>query len=322
MEWANPLGIRELSFIFLFGVLYLAFIIRVIRTSGRLGTPFYKVGVKLALRTAYFLLLIIALLGPGFGDTTREIKTIGKDIFFCIDLSRSMNAFDIQPTRLEKVKFELKNIVEAFNSDRIGLIIFSNEAFMQCPLTYDNNALNLFIQTLNTELVPNYGTDFGPPLKMAMEKLTADDTIYTRPKAKVIILISDGEDFGDNTDEVATDIESEEIRLFTLGVGTTEGSSIPIKNGFMMDRQGKEVMSKLNSGSLRSLAGQTDGDYFEINESGNDVERLISAINQIEGELRETRQVNTKQNKYYYFLGLALFLMIMDLLTTVNIIKL
>ena len=98
-----------------------------------------------------------------FGETTKEVKSMEKDVFICVDLSQSMNAFDIQPSRIERVKFELKNIIEAFNSDRKGLIMFSNEAFMQCPLTYDNNALALFIQTLNTSLVPNTGTDFAPP---------------------------------------------------------------------------------------------------------------------------------------------------------------
>ena len=322
MNWAYSIGTLEIVFILVFLILYLVFVVRVIRTTQRLSLPFHRVILKLFLRTIYFVLLIVALLGPSFGDATREIKTVGKDIFFCIDLSQSMNAFDVQPTRLEKVKFELKNIVEAFNSDRIGLIMFSNEAYMQCPLTYDNNALNLFIQTLNTGLVPNFGTDFGPPLEMALEKLTADDTVVTRSKSKIIILISDGEDFGDNTDEVADEIEAEEIKLFTLGVGTDVGSQILTRNGFKKDRQGNEVLTKLNSESLEDLADKTDGEYFEINESRNDVERLISAINRIEGELRDAKQVDATQNRYYYFLGLALLLMIFDVLISVKLIKL
>ncbi len=322
MNWAYSIGTLEIVFILVFLVLYLVFVVRVVRTTQRLGLPFYRVILKLFLRTIYFILLIVALLGPSFGDATREIKTVGKDIFFCIDLSQSMNAFDVQPTRLEKVKFELKNIVEAFSSDRIGLIMFSNEAYMQCPLTYDNNALNLFIQTLNTGLVPNFGTDFGPPLEMALEKLTADDTVVTRSKSKIIILISDGEDFGDNTDEVADEIESEEIKLFTLGVGTDVGSQILTRNGFKKDRQGNEVLTKLNPKSLEDLADKTDGEYFEINESQNDVERLISAINRIEGELRDAKQVDATQNRYYYFLGLAFLLMIFDVLISVKLIRL
>ena len=322
MKWVNSIGTFELVLVGCFVLLYLAFIWRVVHTTQRLGLPQRRVLIKTILRTIYFGLIITALLGPSFGDTSREVKTVGKDIFICIDLSQSMNATDVQPSRLEKVKFELKNIVEAFNSDRIGLIMFSSEAYMQCPLTYDNNALNLFIQTLNTDMVPNFGTDFGPPLEMATEKLIADDTVVTRSKSKITILISDGEDFGDNTDEIAEELESEGITLFTLGVGTKQGSKIPTRNGFKTDKSGNEVVSQLNSSSLEDLAENTGGEYFEINESRNDVARLISAINGVEGEMRDAKQVDATQNRYFYFLGLALFLMLMDVVFSVKLIKL
>jgi len=322
MKWASSFGADEFIFIGIFIILYTVFLIRFLKTSNRLGVPSRRIVMKLILRTIYFGLLIISLVGPSFGDATKEVKSVGKDIFVCVDLSQSMNAFDVQPTRLEKVKFELKNIVEAFNSDRIGLIMFSSEAYMQCPLTYDNNALNLFIQTLNTQMVPNYGTDFGPPLEMAIDKLIKDDTTVTRTKSKIIILISDGEDFGENTDEKAAEVESEGIKLFTLGVGTKDGSQIITQQGFKKDKGGKEVVSKLNSKSLRNLASNANGEYFEINESRNDTERLISAINNVEGELRDSKNVDATQNRYYYFLGLAFLLMIIDALVSIKLIKL
>ncbi|MEO9485141.1 MAG: VWA domain-containing protein [Ekhidna sp.] len=322
MKWVNSISTFELVLAGIFLLLYLIFIWRVIRTTRRLGLPARRVIIKTLLRTIYFGLIVMSLLGPSFGDTSREVKTVGKDIFVCIDLSQSMNAVDVQPSRLEKVKFELKNIVEAFNSDRIGLIMFSSEAYMQCPLTYDNNALNLFIQTLNTGMVPNFGTDFGPPLEMATEKLIADDTVITRSKSKITILISDGEDFGDNTDEIVDDLESEGITLFTLGVGTKQGSKIPTRNGFKTDRSGNDVISQLNSTSLEKLADNAGGEYFEINESRNDVARLINAINNVEGEMRDAKQVDATQNRYYYFLSLALLLMVMDVLFSVKLIKL
>lgn len=322
MKWVYSISTFEISIAGVFFLFYILFLVRVIKSTRRLGLPFRRVFIKTLMRSLYFILIISALLGPSFGDTSREIKTVGKDILICIDLSQSMNAMDVQPSRLSKVKFELKNIVDAFNSDRIGLIMFSSEAYLQCPLTYDNNALNLFIQTLNTEMVPNYGTDFGPPLDMAMEKLTDDDTVITRSKAKIVILISDGEDFGDNTSKVADELESEGISLFTLGVGTKKGSKIPIRTGFKKDRGGNEVVSKLNSNSLENLAEDTGGEYFEINESRNDTERLIGAINRVEGELREAKKVDATQNRYFYFLSAALLLMILDVLFSVRLIKL
>lgn len=322
MKWVYSFGLYEFFITGIFCVLYILFIVRVVKTTRRLGLPYRRVLIKTLLRTTYFILIVFALLGPSFGEASREIKTVGKDIFVCIDLSQSMNAVDVQPSRLTKVKFELSNIVEAFNSDRIGLIMFSSEAYLQCPLTYDNNALNLFIQTLNTDMVPNYGTDFGPPLEMAMEKLISDDTVLTRSKSKIVILISDGEDFGDNTTEVANNLEEEGISLFTLGVGTQSGSKIPTRTGFKTDNNGQEVVSKLNSNSLEKLADDTGGEYFEINESRNDTERLINAINNVEGEMREAKKIDSTQNRYFYFLGTALLLMIMDVLFSVKLIKL
>jgi Ca-activated chloride channel family protein len=261
------------------------------------------------------------LLGPSFGQSQREVSSIGKDIYLLVDLSESMNATDIQPTRLEKVKFELKNIVDAFNSDRLGLIIFSSEAFVQSPLTYDQNALNLFIETLNTNLVPNSGTDFGPPLNMAYEKLMQEESTITQPKSKIIIMISDGEDFGEETGEIAEKIEEAGIKLFTLGVGTETGSRIRTASGFKKDRQGNEVITRLDDRQLKSLAVETDGKYFEINDRNNDVERLINTINQIEGELRDTRLMDVSANKYFYFLWLALFFMVFDFLFSIKTIR-
>ncbi len=265
-------------------------------------------------------LLVIALLGPTFGDSKREIKSVGKDIMVCVDLSKSMDAFDVQPSRLEKVKFEMKKIANAFNSDRLGIIIFSSEAFMQCPLTYDQNAINLFIETMNTSLVPSSGTDFGPPLKMALSKLEDNEGPSTQQKSKVIVLISDGEDFGEETETIAKEVEDKGYKLFTLGVGTERGSQITTGKGYKIDKQGNTVVSKLNTGSLKSLASKTDGEYFEINESRNDVSKLINTISKIEGQMRDARVIDASANRYYYFLLAALILLVFDILISVKTI--
>lgn len=308
-------------FITAFLLFYALYIYRMVRIARQLNTSSNTLLVKLLVRTLYFSLIVIALLGPSFGQSQREVSSIGKDIYLLVDLSESMNASDIQPTRLEKVKFELKNIVDAFSSDRLGLIIFSSEAFVQSPLTYDQNALNLFIETLNTSLVPNSGTDFSPPLRMAYEKLMQEESTITQPKSKIIIMISDGEDFGNESGEVAEKIEDAGIKLFTLGVGTETGSRIRTASGFKKDRQGNEVITRLDDRQLKSLAVETEGKYFEINDRNNDVERLINTINQIEGELRDTRLMDVSANKYFYFLWLALFFMAFDFLFSIKTIS-
>lgn len=321
MSWYRSFGITEIIFIAAFLVFYGLYIARVINIAKRLNTPFKTVFIKVLLRSAYFALFIIALLGPSFGGSKKEVKSIGKDIMICVDLSKSMDAFDIQPTRLEKIKHEMKKLVSAFSSDRIGVIIFGSEAFMQCPLTYDQNALNLFIETMNTGLVPVAGTDFGPPLRMSLSKLEDESEANGQAKSKVIILISDGEDFGEETNEIAREVENKNIKLFTLGVGTDRGGNIYAGNGVKKDRDGKAVLTKLNSSSLRSLAGKTGGQYFEINETRNDVSRLINTIGKIEGELRDARYVDVTANKYFYFLAIAAFLLLVDILLNIRTVR-
>jgi Ca-activated chloride channel homolog len=321
MTWINDFGWVEGLLLLIFLAGYGLYIRRIVVISRALQTPYRAVFIKLVTRTVFILLLIAALLGPTFGDSKREIKSVGKDIMMCVDLSKSMDAFDVPPTRLEKVKFEMKKIATAFSSDRIGIIIFSSEAFMQCPLTYDQNAINLFIETMNTGLVPSSGTDFGPPLRMAMSKLADNEGPSGQQKSKVIVLISDGEDFGDETDKVISEIEDKGYKLFTLGVGTEQGSQILAGKGYKTDREGNAVVTRLNASSLKSLASKTKGAYFEINESRNDVNKLISTINKIEGEMRDARVIDASANRYYYFLLAALVILVLDILVSVKTIS-
>ncbi|MCX8490571.1 MAG: VWA domain-containing protein, partial [Cyclobacteriaceae bacterium] len=132
MVWFREFGWMELLLVGLLVIFYSLYLLKIVRISRRLSTPYKTVFIKLFLRTCFFALLLISFLGPSFGGSKKEIKSVGKDIMICVDLSKSMDAFDIQPTRLEKIKFEMKKIVDAFSSDRVGVIIFSSEAFMQC----------------------------------------------------------------------------------------------------------------------------------------------------------------------------------------------
>lgn len=320
MSWYQSISFTEIVFIAVFILFYVVYLVRVFMISRFLQVRVPAIIGKLFWRSLYFALFIVALLGPSFGESSKEIQSVGKDIMIAIDLSQSMDANDVQPTRLEKVKFELKNVANAFSADRIGLIIFSSEAFIQSPLTYDQSALSLFIETLNTNLVPKTGTDFGPPLEMALSKLRNENSGVNQT-SKVIILISDGEDFGDETDDVASQIENEGIRLFTIGVGSENGSTISTPNGLKRDKNGEIVVSKLNSSALQRLAVNTGGKYFEINETNNDISRLINTINSIEGELRDVKRVDVTANKYYYFLAAALVLLVLDLLIGFKTVK-
>ncbi len=316
MSFYKSISLIELSLIIAFSVIYLIYIFRLIRIARKFNTHAGSIFKKLILRSIYFALMILALLGPSFGEVKKEIKAVGKDIYIAVDLSLSMNSNDIPPSRLEKVKFELKNILNAFKSDRIGLIIFSSEAFLQCPLTYDQNALGLFIETLNTELVPNAGTNIGSPLKLALDKHMDPKNSTTSKQAKVVILISDGEDFEGDVDKIAENISDNGIKVFTLGVGTEKGGNIPFGNSFKTDRNGQVVKTKLNEEALKKIANLTDGKYYRLTSEINEVEKMINTISIIEGDLRDVRNIDASANKYYYFLIAALFLIIIDILFT------
>jgi Ca-activated chloride channel homolog len=289
----------------------------------RMKTSVIRVLIKFFIRTAYFALFIIALLGPSFGDIKKDLKVVGKDIYILVDLSASMNAYDIPPSRLEKARNELKNMIRHFSSDRLGLIVFTSEAFLQCPLTSDHHAIIQFIESLNTELIENKGTAVAPALDLALSKLlTEEKTGEKNRKAKVILLVSDGEDFGDKTLETAKKIERQQIKVFTLGIGTQTGSKIPLKGGdFKRNQNNDYIISHLESENLKKVADITHGAYFEINENHNESEHLINAINAIKGVVKEVRKADAAENKYFYFLLIALFLIIIDVMITVRVIK-
>ena len=188
MNFQQDIGIFELSLVSLFLMFYFLYLVRIYKINQQIKVNLKAVFIKFILRVAFFTLLIISLLGPNFGIKEEKVEVVGKDIMIAVDLSESMNANDIQPSRIEKVKFEIKKIVDEFSGDRIGIIMFSGEAFVQCPLTYDKNALNLFVETLNTGLVPNSGTDFGPPLELGLSKLQDENSGDNDFKSKIIIL--------------------------------------------------------------------------------------------------------------------------------------
>lgn len=321
MNWYRSFTEVEWIFVALFIAAVLSYLFKLYRINRFIPVRYALPGAKLILRSLIFLLLLLAWLGPSSGFARREVKAVGKDILFCIDLSKSMDATDVPPTRLERVKNELKRIIRALSPNRMGIIIFSSEAFMQCPLTFDQSALILLTDAMNTGLVPSGGTDLAPPLQMAMNKLSEESQPATRVTSKIIVLISDGEDFGEETLEAAKELGQKGYKLFTLGVGTEKGGPILTPSGFKTDRQGNQVITRLNAESLKELAERTGGSYFELSDMRNDINRLIASVNAIEGELMDARLIDVSANQYQYLLTLALFLLILDILTPVKVLK-
>jgi Ca-activated chloride channel family protein len=295
------------------------FVWRTIRLARVLHSPASALFGKLIVRSLYVGLLIVAFLGPTFGKIKQEMKAMGKDIYIAVDLSESMNASDITPTRLEKVRFELKNLLNLMGGDRLGLIVFSDEAFLQCPLTYDQGAISLFIETLSTKIVSGGGTDIAQPLSMALNRFSKAAEVES---AKAVVLISDGEDFGENYESVLDDLERAHIQVFTVGVGTAAGSPIVDGGNLKLDENGKEVISKLNPEPLRMIARRTGGRYYELSRTSNGFPALGRDLQAIQGQVIEIKKMDIAANKYTYALAIALLLVLVDVMVPVRLLRL
>jgi Ca-activated chloride channel family protein len=304
----------------MFAGIYIIYLVRTFWIAYKLQTTARSVIVKFILRSIYFGLLILGLLGPSFGVTEREAQATGKDIYFAIDVSKSMDANDIEPSRLEKFKFELINNLHILKSNRIGLIIFSSDAFVHSPLTFDQEAIKLFIQRLNSNLIAESGTNLNSAFEIINQKFIKNAT--SAKKAKVIALITDGEDFGDLNPKNIQEFKRNQINLMVLGVGTREGGKIKTNDGFKKDDNGNEIITRLDAVFLKKLVTSLGGQYFELSQQRNQVIDILKAINNIENRLIDTRMFTVQNNKYYYFLILALVLLVVDILVTVRTIKL
>lgn len=319
MNWNADLGQTERMFIVLFILIYVFYLVRVFLIARKLKTVARSSILKFVLRSCYFTLLILALLDPSFGEINGTIRAEGRDIFLLVDVSKSMDATDVQPSRIEKTKFEISRIVNHFTSDRIGVIVFSEDAFMLSPLTFDHNAINLFIPRINSELLPAGGTNFTPALELALDKLTK---IKTSNKSKVIVLMSDGENFGNLDYNLLNKIRRNGISLFTIGVGTAEGSTIKDGKSLKKDEDGNIVVTRLEPDLMRKMASETRGGYFEVHSVSDSFVDLIKKIENISANLIDQRTVTVTANKYFYFLVVALFLLGIDVFFTVRTFQL
>ncbi|MCY7349205.1 MAG: VWA domain-containing protein [Cytophagaceae bacterium] len=308
----------ETIFLVGFLLIYAIYFARTFWFAYQLRTTARSVVLKFILRSIYFGLMIVALLEPSFGEVERDVRAVGRDVLLLVDVSTSMNAADVQPTRLEKIQFELIKLLDAFPSDRFGLIIFTSTAVLQCPLTLDHSAMRLFVESLNTKLLGASGTALAPALDLATQKLVNS----AANQSKAVVLISDGEDFGPYPRPAVRTLRRNEIALFTVGVGTVRGARIPAKNGFVKDADGQIVVSRLQPDHLRQLARDANGLYLEVTDRRNDFAVLSERLSHLEGRLIDKRKMVVASNKYAYFLVSALVLLSFDVLITVRTIRL
>ena len=272
--------------------------------------------IKTSLLMGTVLFTAVALAGPKYGYRWQEIRQQGVDIIIALDCSRSMTAADIQPSRLERAKREVFDLLAMLQGDRVGLVAFAGTAFLQCPLTLDYDAFNLFLNSLSPEYLPVGGTDITGALATALDSFD--------PKSasdKAVILITDGENTGDGEPlKAAETLKENKIKLFCIGVGGSDGVPIPEPDGgFKKDRSGQIVLSRLDENTLKKMAIVTGGTYVRSVAGDLDLDAIYT------DEIRRTMETETVssgrkqvwEDRFQWPLALALLCLVAELILPV-----
>lgn len=224
---------------------------------------------KMAIRMSGLALLFVALLGPYWRHDEDDLPRVGRDVFFLLDVSASMNATDLKPSRLEKARRELRRVVSQLEGDRVGLIAFTDVGFVQCPLTEDLAAVTTYLDMLSTDQFAQTGTQFRAALSMALDRFQSLGEARQERRARIIVLISDGEDHGDTYASLVQRLKQEGVSLFTIGIGTEDGAAIPADprnpaTGYVKDEDGGLVVSRLVEGPMKELASDFNTRYIRV----------------------------------------------------------
>ena len=261
-------------------------------------------------------LLCIILSGANlqFGDKKEEVKRAGIDLMLCLDVSKSMLAEDLKPNRLTRAKLAINKIINSLGSDRIGVIVFAGDAFLQLPLTNDHSAAELFIQSINTGIIPVPGTNIASALELAKKSFPTSS-----PTNKAIVVITDGEEHDGKALEIAKGLEENKIKVFTIGLGSAVGTTIPnFKNGRRIgvkkDRNGSTVITRLNEPALIDLANAGGGTYVRGSNQSLGLQTMLSKIGEIEKTEYDSKEYTSYSSRYQWFLASGILFLLLDLL--------
>ena len=276
-------------------------------------------GIKLKNRFMLFgiFFLIISASGPQIGTKIRPIERKGIDLVIALDTSQSMDARDVTPSRLSKAKFELSKLIKNLKGDRISIIVFAGSSHLYLPLTTDYEAAVLFLNEIDTQMIPNQGTVLSSAIKTALNAFTSD-----MDKFKVMILVSDGEDHDGEAIKISERAANQGMMINTVGVGSEVGSLIPIENKstnevkYKRDRNGNLITSVLNDNILREIARVGSGLYFSFSNTSGSHKDIISAIESMEKKTISTHEYSEYEDRYQPIATIALFCFLMAFITS------
>jgi Ca-activated chloride channel family protein len=272
----------------------------------------FKSILKFSILLLVFACLVIALVNPKIGTKSETVKREGIDIVFAVDVSKSMLCEDVAPSRLEKSKQIVSQIINQLGSDRIGIIAYAGSAFPVLPITTDYSVAKMFLQSMNPGMVSSQGTSLDDAIKLSSNFFDKGDKTK-----KLLIMISDGEDHSEGAESAAEEANKMDLKIITIGVGTEKGGPIPLKeNGvvssFKRDNNNDVVVTKLNSESLLAIAKATKGKYINGSNTKEVIESIKSALDNIEKTEFETQQFTDFNSQFQWFLGMAFGLLFLD----------
>ncbi|HLE56100.1 MAG TPA: VWA domain-containing protein [Rhodothermia bacterium] len=263
-------------------------------------------------------LIATSIAGPRFGTKLREFKREGVDLVIALDVSQSMLAEDVLPNRLTRAKYEIGKLLENLEGDRVGLVLFAGDAFVQCPLTLDYSAVRLFLDIAHPSQIPTPGTDFSAALNKTVQVFTgaAEKEEGAVAHTRALLIVSDGENFAP-VDEALDAAEKAGLIIFASGVGESDGVPIPVHQrgrqvGFKKDKDGNTVLTRLEEDRLKELA--ENGGYFQITRQSSSLGEMAEALKRLDRQAFDAEIFEEYEEKYQWPLAVGILLLLFEFL--------
>jgi Ca-activated chloride channel family protein len=263
--------------------------------------------IKVVLYLLAFIFLVLGMTNPRVGIQKEKVKGKGIELMILMDVSNSMLAQDIQPNRLERAKLFVSKLLDKMQKNRVGLIIFAGNAYMQVPLTIDYSAIKMALPLIQTGSIPTQGTSIGEAVNLSMNTLGSKDM-----KHKAIIILTDGEDNEGEAEGAIENAKKAGVRVFSIGVGEEAGAPIPMGNDFKRDANGEIVKTAFNRKMLENLASIGNGAFFQLGKQTDIVEDVLGEISKMEGKEYEEFDFSSYNSYFYWFLLIVLLLIFVE----------
>ncbi len=270
---------------------------------------------KFILSMLAYALLCVSLAGPLIGSKIDNVKRKGVDLVIALDISNSMLAQDIKPSRIDRAKQAIYKLIDKLENDRIGIVVFAGKAFIQLPITFDYGAAKMFLSKVRTELISEQGTAIGAAIEKAASSFKNDKL----KNNKAIIVISDGENHEDDAVEQARVAKESGIIVNTIGMGTADKTPIPLMQndfviGYKKDMDGNTVLTQLNEVMLQQIATAGGGTYVRATTTDAGIDKIVDQLDKMEKHELESTIYSEYEEKYYYFLIFALVLLLAEVM--------